>query len=195
MQPGGFEELAEVALARTRELRLTLDGGIELAGRLPEEAERPLVAGVIPHARRYDAVLARHARHLAKSFDGICHEVNDQLGQGGVECSSFERQLLRRGAVHADSGVALSSRGNEGLRGIDGRHVVRSQPPDQLGRECAGAAADIEHSLTRVHCSEIGESRGERRRVPAHESVVLIGPDGEAHRWNLRSRPCPRRPE
>jgi len=115
VQPGCLEELAEVALARTRKLRLTLDVGIKFARRLPKQAERSLAASVIPNACRYDTVLARHARHLAKSYDGLCHEVNDQLCQGGVERPVFKRQLLRRSALHADPRVALSSCCNEGL--------------------------------------------------------------------------------
>ena len=104
-----------MALARTRKLRLTLDVGIELADRLPEQAERPLAAGVVPNACRDDSVLAGHARHLAKSHDRVCHEVHDQLCQGGVERSIFKRQLLRRGALNADPRVALLSCFNEGL--------------------------------------------------------------------------------
>jgi hypothetical protein len=62
-----------------------------------------------------EMTLARHASHLAKSCDGVRHEVNDQLCQGGVERSISERQLLRRGALHADPRVALSSCCNERL--------------------------------------------------------------------------------
>jgi hypothetical protein len=115
VQTGCVEELAEVTLARAREVRLSLDVGVKVARRLPERAEWPPATSVIPNACRYDTVLARHASHLAKSYDGVCHEVNDQLCQGGVEPSIFERQLLRRGALHADPRVALSSCCNEGL--------------------------------------------------------------------------------
>jgi hypothetical protein len=135
VQTGCVEELAEVTLARAREVRLTLDVGIKVARRLPERGEWPPATGVIPHARGDDTVLARHASHLAKSHDGVCHEVDDQLCQGGVERSIFERQLLRSSAFHADPGVALSSCCDERLRRIDGGHGARSQPPGQLGRE------------------------------------------------------------
>jgi hypothetical protein len=110
-----FEELAEVTLSRTREARLILDSGVEVARRLPEHAEWSPASGVIPHARRDDTVLARHASHLAKTCDGVCHEVNDQLGQGGVERSIFERQILGRGTLDADPRVTLSSCCDEGL--------------------------------------------------------------------------------
>jgi hypothetical protein len=151
-----------VAFAGARKLRLILDVGIKLARCLPERAERPLAAGVIPNARGYDTKVARRARHLAKSRDGVCHEVNDELCQSGVEGLIFKRQLLRRSASHGDAGMALSSCSNERRRRIDRRHRVRSQPPDQLGRQRAWAAADIEHSLTSGHRREIGERAGER---------------------------------
>jgi hypothetical protein len=163
LQPGSPEQLSEVALTGTRELRLILGVAIEVERRLPKHAERPLAAGVIPNTRRDDAVLARDARHLAKSPDRLRHEVNDELCQGGVERPVPKRQALRRSALHADPGVALLSCRNEGLRRIDGRHGVRSKPPDQLGSERARAAADIKDSLTDGDRREVGKLSGERR--------------------------------
>jgi hypothetical protein len=174
-----------VALAGPRELRLILDVAIKLACRCPELAERPVAAAVIPHARRDDTMLARHARHLAQSRDRVCHEVNDELGQGGVERLIAEWELLRRGASHGHPGVALSSCCDEGFRRIDGRHGGGSQSRNQLARQCPRAAADIEHTLTGRDPREIGERWGERHRIPAHESVVRVSPDGEAHERNL----------
>ena len=151
-----------MALAGTRKLRLILDVGIKLARRIPKQAERPLSAGVIPNARRHHTMLARHASHLTKSHDGVCHEVDDELCQDGIERLIFKRELLRCSALHVDPGVALLSCCHEGFRRIDGRHGGRSQPRDQLGRECARAAADIEHSLTSGDRREIGELGRER---------------------------------
>jgi hypothetical protein len=93
--------------AGTRKLRLILHAGIKLARRLPEQAERPLAASVIPNARCHDTMLTRSARHLTKSHDGVCHKVNDELCQGGVKGLISKRQLLRTSASHADPGVAL----------------------------------------------------------------------------------------
>jgi hypothetical protein len=115
VQPGSSEELREVALTGTRELRLILGVAIELKRRLPKHAERSLAAGVIPNTRCHDAVPARHTRHLAKASDRVRHEVNDELRQGGVERVVFKRQVLRRSALHVDSGVALLSCRNEGF--------------------------------------------------------------------------------
>ena len=84
-----------MALSCPRELRFILDAGIELLRRLPEQAERPLAAGMIPHAGGPHTICARHARHLAQSRDRVCHEVNDELRQGSIEHVIPERQLLR----------------------------------------------------------------------------------------------------
>ena len=65
-EPRLAEQPAEVTLARTRKLRLTFDVGIELARRLPEQAQWPLAAGMIPNARRDDAVL-RVTRAISRS--------------------------------------------------------------------------------------------------------------------------------
>ena len=186
VQPGCSEQLSKVPFARTREPRLILDTGIELPRSLPKEAERPLTAGVIPDARRHDATVARDPRHLAKSLDGLCHEVNDELGQGRVEGLISKRQLLGRSVLHGDPGVTVSSCRHEGLRRIHGGHGGRTQSPHQFGRECAWAATDIEHSVAGRNCREVGKLGGERHRIPAHESVVGISPNSEGHRRNLR---------
>ena len=167
----------------------------------PRSAQRALTARVIPDARRHDAALARHARHLAQPCHGVCHEVNDELGEGGVEGVALEREVLRGRLLHADAWVSLEGGRDEGLRGIDGRHGRRSQPPDQLARERTRTAPDVEHALAGLDSREIGEQRGERHRVPAHEPVVCVSRDDEAHRRNLtrgasasgRGRAC-RRP-
>ena len=144
-------------LVGTRELRLILDVGIELARRIPEQAERPAASRVIPHACSHEPTRARHARHLPKSCDGVRHEVNDELCQRGVELVIAERHLLGRGALHADPRVALLHGNHEGCRRVDGGHGRRPQPLHELARKGAWAAADIEHSLTGGDLREIGE--------------------------------------
>src|SRR4051794_17900326 len=67
VESGLSEELREVALARAGELRLVPDAGLELARRLPEQAEGPVAAAVIPDTRRDNPASAGDARHLAQS--------------------------------------------------------------------------------------------------------------------------------
>jgi hypothetical protein len=113
MQPGFSEELRKVALAGAGKLRLIFDVGIKLPCRDPEQAERPLAAGVIPNTRRHDTMLAGHARHLAQSRDRVCHEMNDELGQGGIERLLAKWQPLRRSLSHGYPSVARSNCCNE----------------------------------------------------------------------------------
>ena len=163
VQPGGSHGPPQVAFPGTRQLGLVLDLGIEVVRGLPEQAERSPVAGVIPHAGRDHAAVARHARHLAEPGDGVRHEVHDELREGGVERAVVERQVLRRGALDVDLGVALACRRDEGRRGIDGRHVIRSEAADQFCRERAGTTADVEHALARLDAGQIREEGSERR--------------------------------
>src|SRR5439155_14085255 len=95
---------------------------------------------------------------------------------------------LRRSTLDAHSDMASASCGDKALRGIDGPDGVGPQTPDQLDRQRSRTAADIERTLTGCDARELGKPWGQRRRVPAHESGVLVGPDAEAHAPNLRCR-------
>lgn len=85
-QLGGVEQPRKLALAGTGKLRLIPDLGVEFARRIPEQAERPLTAGVIPHACRHDTARAGDARHFTEPLCGVFHEVNDELRENTVEC-------------------------------------------------------------------------------------------------------------
>ena len=149
-QPGRTEQLREAARMRTGTPRLILDLGIERACRLPEGAEWAPATTVIPDARRHHTTRPSDTRHLAEPSHGIRHEVNNELCQGPVERPVREWQPLGRCESHVDAGVALASRRDEGLRGVDCRNEPCSQSPDELGGESARAAADIEHALRAV---------------------------------------------
>jgi len=71
--------------------------------------------------------------------------------------------------------VALGGRGDERLRGVDAAHGVRAEAPDELRRQRARPAADVEHAQPRRDAGEPGEERRERARVPPHEAVVRVG--------------------
>jgi hypothetical protein len=187
-----LDELRQLTFARACKPGLTLDLRVKVTRRFPEHAERTSPVRMIPDARSHDSSPSRHACHLDETTDRILHEVNDELRQGSVERTILERQLLCRRAPSADT-VALSNRSDEDLGGVDRRHRGGAQASNQLGRQRARPGADIENALTRCDCREVGEPRRERHRVPAHEPVVRVGPDGEAHCRNLRPRGCVRR--
>ena len=61
-------------------------------------------------------------------------------------------------------------------------------------RRAHRAAADIQHSQPRTDHREIGELRRQTARVAAHETVVRLGGDFEAHQDTLDVAPTDRYP-
>src|SRR5262249_12512517 len=92
VQAGCAEPLAPMAPARSREARLVLDVRLELAGGLPERAQRPRSSRVVPDARRHDASGPRDTAHLTDPGDRVAHEVDDELCERSVERRVVERQ-------------------------------------------------------------------------------------------------------
>ena len=180
-QPGAVEQPQKVALAGTGKLRLILDLGIEFARRIPEQAERALTTSVIPHACRHDTARANDAHHFTQPLSGICHEVNDELRESTVECLVRERQLLCRRESHVDAWVTVPGRRDERLGGINSRNEVRSQPLYELAGKRTWTTANIEHSLTSRDPREVGQLRGDQRRIAPHEAVVCVSPSEEVH--------------
>ena len=72
--------------------------------RVPEQAQRPLAAGVVPDTRRDRSMRCRHAGHLAQPEHRISHEMNDQLSQRDLEQPILERERLRGTLPRADAG-------------------------------------------------------------------------------------------
>ena len=68
-----------------------------------------------------------------------------------------------------------------GSDGSTAATAVGSQPRDQLARERAGAAADVENPLPAAYRGEVRQLAGQQARVPTHEAVVGLGGDIEAH--------------
>ena len=97
-----------------------------------------------------------------------------------------ERQLLC-GCLHdLNTGMTLSSGGDEEGRRVDGRHRRWPNARHQLCREGSRAAADVEHPLARSHSREVRQLRGKEARVLAHVAVVCVRGHIEAHRPSLR---------
>ncbi len=164
LQSRSREQPRQIAFACARELRLVLDGWIELVHSLPVHVQRPMAAAVIPHRRCNDASVARDARHLTQPSHGICHEVDDELRERGVELPLGERQLLRSGAFDGHARVAFANCVDERLRRIDGRHGVLAEPLHELRRQRARPAADVEHTT-------LGSRRSRRTAAPAAPST------------------------
>jgi hypothetical protein len=104
-----------MALASAGTPRLIIDIRIKRARRVPENLEWPLTAGMVPNTRRHHTILACHPAHLAKAPNRVCHEVDYELSQGGVEGLIGEWELFGRSASHIDFGVPLMCRGYEGF--------------------------------------------------------------------------------
>ena len=112
-QAGCLEQLGQVPLAHPGEVRFVVDAGVELARGLPEDPQRALAPAVVPDAGRHDAVASSHSPHLGQAGDGIRHEVDDQLREGGFEGPICERELLSRRLEHGDTRVPLAGSANE----------------------------------------------------------------------------------
>ena len=146
----------------------SVDLGVELARRLPERAERALPAGVIPDACCDAPAFARHARHLAQPRDGIGHEVDDELGQGGVERPVRETAAAppRRAARRRRDGAPRAAATN-GSDGSTAATAAGAEPGDELGRQRARArsrhrarAARPRHPRSRRAAARAGPSSG-----------------------------------
>ena len=107
------EELLEMALASTRQPGLVDDVGVELARDVPADAERTAAAVVVPDARGDDATRSGDPRHLPQPADRVAHEVDDQLGQGGVVRVVGEGEVLRGPGAYVDLGQPGAQCGDE----------------------------------------------------------------------------------
>ena len=136
---------------------------------------------MIPDASGHDSSLAGHPGHLAQTRDGLIHEVNDELREGGIEDPVLERELFGGRSSHVGRGIARVRRGDEGGGRIDGTDRGWSQALDEFGSQGAWAASDIEDMQSVDDRGEFCERGRERHGIPAHESVVSIGADRETH--------------
>jgi hypothetical protein len=184
----GLEQLGEVALAGTRELRFVLSARIELPNRPPEQAERTPSTGVVPDASDDDPAGTSDSRHLAQTDDGVRHEMHDELREGNVELGVGKGQLLRGGTLDVDAGVALTSGDHKWLRWVDGRHRLGAEPRYELTGQGAGPATHVQGSLPSLDAREVGELGRKPGRVAPHEPVVGVGGDDKAHSAKLRDR-------
>ena len=114
-------------------------------------------------------------------MEGFLHKVNDELCQGRIEGAVLEWEMFRGCSLHIDCWVPLLRRSYKGLGGIDGGDASWSHAFDKLIGQGARAATHVEHTESLDNRSKVCENWSERRRIPTHESVVGVGPDGKAH--------------
>src|SRR5207237_5793740 len=122
----------------------------------------------------------------AKPGDRVGHEVDYELRERGIEAPVRKRQVLGGRLPDVDAWIALARRSDEGLGRIDGSDSGRPESRDELSRQCAGPAPDIEHLLASMDSGEVGELRRQLRRVHAHETVVGLRLNLEHRRTTLK---------
>ena len=106
--------------------------------------------------------------------------------RAAVERVVRERQLLGRAEPNVDARIAGSRSLDERLRRVDGGDGIGADAGDELGRQRARPAADIDHPLPGCDPGEIGELSREQHGVASHEPVVRIGGDVEEHAGETR---------
>ena len=181
-QPGLSEQLREMALAGARKLptrRRRPDRACAPPPRTrPAVPCRPRDPRRTPPRRRPSRVTRAISRSpatgSAMKWTTSCARAASNAWSSNGSCSAAARCTSTPGWRSR----AAATKGSEGSTA----DTLGSEPLDQFGRQRARAAADVEHPLAGGDRREIGEQRRERHRVPAHESVVRVGRDGEAHR-------------
>ncbi len=108
-----MKQLGQVPFPGSRQACLTLSRGNELSCRLPEQAEWATISVMVPDTRRDYTMPPRHAVHLPQPRHRVCHEMDDELGEGGVERAVLKWQILRVRSPDRDCGIAFLSRCRE----------------------------------------------------------------------------------
>ena len=93
--PFVVEGHGQALVERRGEIRLERGGGV------PERSQERHLARVVPDARSDDAARPRHPAHLGDARARVLQEVEDELGERGVEGVVREGQVLGGG----DAGV------------------------------------------------------------------------------------------
>ncbi len=83
--------------------------------------------------------------------------MDDQLGEDAVKFTVRVWQLLGGRLLHLHAGVPFADGGDKGLRGVNRRHGLHSQPPHQFSGKGSRPAPDVEHPLAGHHPGEVGE--------------------------------------
>ncbi len=117
--------------------------------------------------------------------------MDDELRKGRVKHLIGKGQMLCGRLLHIDPRMARTRSRDKRFGRIDGHHRCWPHSCGKLGRECSGAATDVEYPLTDMHLGQVSELRRQQHRVPPHEAVIRIRRDDKAHDHNLGSRLLP----
>ncbi len=98
----------------------------------------------------------------------------NETRKGSIEHIAGPWQRFGRAGSHVGFGNAPTALGDELLSRIDRRDPLGAGPSSELGCQRTGTAADVENAKPRTDPRCVGELRGQRLRVPPHESVVVI---------------------
>ena len=180
-QAGVAGDLDERTLTRPGPVGLAGRGRVDLLGGLPEHRQRRRPPGEVPDAGGHDSTRLRHPSHLAQPGDGVAHEVHDELREGRVEGVVVERQGLGGGLVHVDTGEAVADGRDERRRRVDRPDALGSASLHQGRGQDARTAPHVEDPVTTAYGDEVDELLGEWPGVTAHEPLVRVGGDVEAH--------------
>ncbi len=182
---GQAEQLCEVPLADPGALGLVVDRVAQAAHRRPEHRQRAALAGVVPDAGADHTAGTSDPSHLRQPDDRVGHEVDDELGERGVDRVVAVGQLLGHALLDLDAGHVLAGSGDEGRRRVDREDVGGAVATDQLLGEHAGPAAHVEDGARARELGPVGEHGRERDREPAHEPEVGVAVE-EGHAADSR---------
>ena len=171
-----------------RSASLGAAGSTSLSSR-PHQRQGRASPGVVPDTGRDDPARPGHPAHVAQPGDRVGHEVHDQLSQSRIEGPVGVRERLGRPLPDVEPGQARARGRDERLRGVDGRDRGRAVAVDQDRGEHTRAAADVQHLPGDPDVGALEELAGEGFGPPAHETLVGVGADVEAH-----GPVCPLRP-
>ena len=88
--------------------------------------------------------------------------MEDELGKRPVEGLVVEGERLRRREADIGAGDVHAALFDERLGRVDGCDMVGTDHAREDGRQCTGAAADVEHALPGVDACGAGELGCER---------------------------------
>ncbi len=92
----------------------------------------------------------------------IVHEVDDELGEYGIERSVSPRKLLGSGLANIRPRHALRAGGDKRLRGVRGAHELRSDSLCKPLGQGAGAGSDVKHAHPGLDAGELDQPRRAR---------------------------------